>query len=158
MNRQKGFSLVELLLVVAVIVIIAAIAIPNFIQSRIRANESSAVGSMRTIYTAAVTYSVTYSDLGYPAQLINMGGGAPCVPSSASACLIDDVLSQGIKSGYVFVWTGDGATPSLSFTITATPQNVGASGQRMFCVNVTGVTRFDPSGANCDPNTSQALP
>jgi type IV pilus assembly protein PilA len=158
MKHQRGFSLIELLLVVAVVVIIAAIAIPNFVQSRIRANEASAVGSARTIYTAAITYSVNYSDLGYPAQLAMLGGPSPCVPNPAAACLIDDVLAGGIKSGYIFTWTGDGQTPSLAFSVSATPQTVGTSGQRMFCINTTGIMRFDPSGANCDPNISQPVP
>src|SRR5258708_22599583 len=67
MRSHKGFSLIELLLVVAVIMIIAAIAVPNFLKSRLRANEASAVASLRVINTAAVTYSITYPDIGFPA-------------------------------------------------------------------------------------------
>jgi len=98
MKNRNGFSLVELLLVVAVILIISAIAIPNFLRSRLRANEASAVASMRLINTAAVTYSVTYSNLGYPVSLTPMGGANPCTASSAQACLLDDVLAQGTKA------------------------------------------------------------
>lgn len=157
MKRAGGFSLIELLLVVAVILIIAAIAIPNFLQSRLRANEASAVGSMRVIYSGAVTYSATYPDIGFPATLLTLGGVEPCVASVVSACLIDDVLSQGTKGGYAFAWTGDGATPSISFLLTGTPQAVGASGQRMFCTDQTGIVHYDPSGAGCDPNISSPL-
>jgi prepilin-type N-terminal cleavage/methylation domain-containing protein len=157
MKHSKGFSLIELLLVVAVILIIAVIAIPSFMQSKIRANEASAVASMRTIYNGAVTYSVSYSDLGFPATLLALGGAPPCSPSPATACLIDDVLAGGNKAGYSFVWAGDGLTPSLTFVLTATPQAVGSTGQRMFCNDQTGAMHFDPTGASCDPNSSPIL-
>jgi prepilin-type N-terminal cleavage/methylation domain-containing protein len=149
MRSHKGFSLIELLLVVTVILIIAAIAIPNFLRSRMRANETSAVASLRVIDTAAVTYSITYPDLGFPPQLTTLGGANPCSSSSTQSCLIDDLLAQGTKAGYSFVWTGDGATPSVSFTVTGTPQAVGASGQRMFCTDQSGVIHYDPTGSGC---------
>jgi type IV pilus assembly protein PilA len=154
MRNDKGFSLIELLLVVAVILIIAAIAVPNFLRSRLRANEASAVASLRVINTAAVTYSLTYPDVGFPAQLTILGGANPCSSSSTQACLIDDLLSQGAKAGYSFVWTGDGATPSVAFTLTGTPQVIGASGQRMFCTDQTGVIYYDPSGSGCSNSSS----
>jgi type IV pilus assembly protein PilA len=149
MRTNKGFSLIELLLVVAIIVIVAAIAIPNFLRSRLRANETSAVASMRVINTAAVTYSITYPDLGFPAQLTTLGGANPCSSSSTQACLIDDVLAQGSKSGYAFVWTGDGVIPSVNFQITGTPQVIGASGQNMYCSDQTGVIHYDATGSGC---------
>jgi type IV pilus assembly protein PilA len=149
MRKQNGFSLIELLLVVAVILIISAIAVPNFLRSRLRANEASAVASLRVINTAAVTYSITYPDMGFPAQLSVLGGANPCSASSAQACLIDDILAQGNKGGYSFVWTGDGLTPSINFSITSGPQVVGASGQRMFCTDQTGVIHYDPTGSGC---------
>ncbi len=149
MKNQKGFSLIELLLVVGVILIISAIAVPSFLRSRMRANEASAVASIRTIDTAAVTYSVSYPDLGFPTNLNLLGGADPCTASSTTACLIDDTIAQGAKGGYAFVWVGDGATPSVSFTITGTPQAPGSSGQSMYCSDQTAVIRVDPSGAAC---------
>jgi prepilin-type N-terminal cleavage/methylation domain-containing protein len=150
MRKHRGFSLIELLLVVAVILIVASIAVPNFLKSRLRANEASAVASLRMINTAAITYSMTYPDMGFPAQLTTLGGANPCTAaSSTQACLIDDSLAQGIKSGYNFGWTGDGAVPSVSFIVTGTPQAVGGSGQRMFCTDQTGVIHYDPTGSGC---------
>jgi type IV pilus assembly protein PilA len=146
---HKGFSLIELLLVVSVILIIAAIAIPNFLRSRLRANEASAVASLRVINTAAVNYSITYPNMGFPANLPTLGGAGPCTASSTQACLIDDILAQGIKGGYNFAWTGDGATPSITFLVTGTPQIVGASGQNMYCTDQTGAIHYDPTGSGC---------
>jgi len=150
LRKQKGFSLIELLIVVAVILIISAMAVPNFLRSRLRANEASAVASLRMINTAAITYSITYPDMGFPAQLTTMGGANPCATAtSAQACLIDDTLAQGNKSGYNFVWAGDGGVPSFSFIVTGTPQVAGGSGQRMFCTDQTGVIHYDLTGSGC---------
>ena len=154
MRKRNGFSLIELLLVVTVILIISAIAVPNFLRSRQRANEASAVASIRVINTASVTYSMTYPNLGYPASLATLGGANPCTASSTQACLIDDLIAQGVKSGYSFIWTGDGATPSVTYTIAGTPQAVGSSGQRMFCTDQTGVIRYDPTGSGCTSASS----
>lgn len=156
MKHSRGFSLIELLLVIAVILIIAAIAVPNFLQSRLLANEASALASVRVITTSAVAYSTAYPDLGYPALLTNLGGVEPCTASPMNACLIEDILAQGTKEGYVFVWTGDGKTPSNAFILTATPQNLGSSGQRMFCTDQSSQIYFDPSGAGCT-NSSQIV-
>ena len=149
MRNRNGFSLIELLLVVTVILIISAIAVPNFLRSRQRANEASAVASIRVINTAAVTYSLTYPDLGFPAQLTTLGGANPCTASSTQSCLLDDLLAQGVKAGYFFAYTGDGVVPSVAYLITGTPQVVGSSGQRMFCTDQTGVVHYDASGSGC---------
>jgi type IV pilus assembly protein PilA len=148
-TRQKGFSLIELLIVVAIILIIAAIAIPNLLRSRMAANEASAVGSIRTINTSAVTYSSTYPAAGYPPTLVSLGpsGAGACVAVPATACLIDSVLAGGSKSGYTFVWTSDGATPSVGYSITAIPISVGTSGQRSFFSDQSGVIRYQTTGA-----------
>jgi len=142
-KNQKGFSLIELLIVVAIILIIAAIAIPNLLRSRMAANEASAVGSLRTLNTAAVTYSSTYPANGYPASLAALGtsGGA----TSASADLIDSVLASGTKSGYGFTFTGGTGLPSNGYSIVGDPVNRGTSGQRGFYTDQSGVIRYNPT-------------
>jgi type IV pilus assembly protein PilA len=146
-TKQEGFSLIELLIVVAIILIIAAIAIPNLLRSRMAANEASAVGSIRTINTSAVTYSSTYPNAGFPASLASLGGATPCTALSTNACLLDQVLAGGTKSGYKFAWTTDGNTPSVGYSITGTPVTVGTTGQRMFFSDMSGVIRYSATGA-----------
>jgi type IV pilus assembly protein PilA len=148
-KKQKGFSLIELLIVVAIILIIAAIAIPNLLRSRMAANEASAVGSIRTINTSAVTYSSTYPQDGFPPSLASLGGAAPCTAVSTQACLLDQILAAGTKSGYKFAWVTDGNTPSVGYSVTGTPVTVGTTGQRMFCSDMSGVIRFSTTGAGC---------
>ena len=148
MRKQKGFSLIELLIVVAIILIIAAIAIPNLLRSRIAANEASAVGSIRTINTAEVTYASTYPDCGF-AVLSNLGGSGG---SATGAGLVDSVLASGVKSGYSFGVTssggsgtcGGGSLPNTTYTLTGDPQNA-QTGQRHFFSDQSGVIRYDTS-------------
>jgi type IV pilus assembly protein PilA len=144
LKKQKGFSLIELLIVVAIILIIAAIAIPNLLRSRMAANEASAVGSLRTINTAAVTYSSTYQTVGYPGSLANLGPAATA--TSATADLIDSVLAGGTKSGYTFTFTAGTGTPSTGYSVTALPVAPGTSGQSSFFTDQTAVIRKDPAG------------
>lgn len=156
MRKQYGFSLIELLIVVAIILIIAAIAIPNLMRARMAANESSAVSSLRTINTGEITYQSTYPTVGYAPALANLGGalGVACVPSSTTACLIDSVLANngnptgGGKSGYSFA-TGTGTVTSginVGYTVAAVPMVLNGTGVRAFCSQEDGVVRVDPAG------------
>jgi prepilin-type N-terminal cleavage/methylation domain-containing protein len=156
-NNSKGFSLIELLIVVAIILIIAAIAIPNFMRSRAAANQASAVGSLRTLNTAEFTYASTY-DKGYSATLGYLG--PPSAGSSADfshAGIVDNVLSGtttggpaalvSTKSGYIFTYSpgvvinGEIAT----YTINADPISRGTTGTTSYFVDQTGVIRQNTS-------------
>ena len=149
MRRDKGFSLIELLIVVAIILIIAAIAIPNLMRARIAANESSAASQLRTLNTAQVSYATAYPAVGY-GTLAALGGSAtPCIPGSANACLIDNSLATNYngngKNGYTFTMTL--TNNNGNYTATATPLVVNTSGVNSFCAIEDGVVRKDSTGA-----------
>jgi type IV pilus assembly protein PilA len=150
-NRQAGFSLIELLMVVAIILIIAAIAIPNFLRAKISANESSAVSSIHAVDTAEMGYSATYIDIGYSASLADLGpgsGGGTCPATSAASCFIDPTLASGTKSGYVFTYVQNASvTPSIQFTINADPQIADVTGQRGFYSDESNVIRYNSTGS-----------
>lgn len=155
MQKQKGFSLIELLIVVAIILIIAAIAIPSLLRARISANEASAVGSLRTLNTAQITYSSTFSTVGYATALSNLAGVSCTPPGSAGACLIDTQLASGLKSGYTFTIGGLAGTPNASYQFRADPIAPNKTGIRYFCTFADAVIRTGSTSlTTCDYSAS----
>ncbi len=150
-GTAKGFSLIELLIVVAIILIIAAIAIPNLMRARMAANDSSAAASERTVVTGEVGYFAAYPTVGY-AALAALGGASPCTPAVATGCLIDNNLATdgagGGKSGYKFAATtatGGGSPIPNEFWTTGTPISA-QTGTKAFCAFDDGVVRTQPAG------------
>ncbi len=142
---NAGFSLIELLVVVAVILIIAAVAIPNYIQSKMRANEAAAVQSLRNISTAELLYSSTYG-IDFSTTLLQLSGTS-VNPDQNSAGLIDEVLASGLKQGYAIVYTPlttDVRGNTATYSVTADPQSP-SSGQRHFYTDQTCVIRTNIS-------------
>jgi type IV pilus assembly protein PilA len=158
-SSNRGFSLIELLIVIAIILIVVAIAIPNLLRSRIAANEASAVENLRTITTASVVYSTTYQN-GYPPTLATLGGSTSVPATCNLAILVDSTLTTAPnqKSGFTFAYTGQSGTipapaggcavPGFNgYLVTAVPISQGVTGQRSFCSNEPATIYFDITGA-----------
>ncbi len=167
-RHQKGFSLIELLIVVAIILIIASMAIPNLLRARIAAHEASAVSSIRTINSAEITYQTAYPTWGYADTMAKLGPGAAgtvCgVPSGANACLVDSSLSNSVtagaaKSGYFYglaATQGAGGTLYLSYTVGASAAVFNQTGLRDFCSTEDGVIHFRVPAGQSAPTTTNA--
>src|SRR2546425_184634 len=151
--RQKGFSLIELLIVVAIILIIAAIAIPNLLRARISANDAAAAATIRTMNTAEVTFSTAYVSAGYAASLTALGPNATtcAAPTAAAACLLDNIVGCATaagpcpKGGYKYFLVSTVATlPIPDYTASAGPLGT-STGSSNYCSNPDAVVRFNKS-------------
>ena len=147
-KESQGFSLIELLIVVAIILIIAAIAIPNLLKSKMAANQASAVASLRTLNTSEITYSATYN-VGFTSSLAQLGPPASGSATSAAAGMIDSVLAAGTKSGYSFIYAASAAVNGVTsnYTINANPITPGTTGQNYYYTDATNVIRQNNSAS-----------
>jgi type IV pilus assembly protein PilA len=153
MRRSNGFSLIELLIVVAIILVIAAIAVPSFLHSRMAANESAAVASLRSLNTAQISYSSAYPSVGFASTMDALAGTSCNPPSSSGACLIDTAIAAGTKSGYVFSLSDVTGSPTATYNFIAAPVLWNYSGIRYFCTYADAVVRVSTSAITTCDNT-----
>ena len=156
-NRQHGFTLMELLIVMSIMIILMLIAIPNFISMKAQADETSAIQSLRAIYQAQIQYQTDFPANGFACALPALGGNASAGPPSATAAqVLQGDLATGQKSGYTFnivnctKVTVNNQDMYTSYEATAVPQSIGKSGHRGFCIDQAGEIKADPAGGtNC---------
>jgi type IV pilus assembly protein PilA len=156
-SLEAGFTLMELLIVISIMLILMLIAIPNMLNLRASANETSALQSLRAVQEAETQYNSTYPQDGYACSLAALGGeGKSGPPNAQAAQLLPNDLAAGEKSGYTFTITNCTKTTVnnhdmyTSYEVTAVPQAVGKTGHRGFCLDMAGSIKADPAGGtNC---------
>ncbi len=156
-NRQRGFTLMELLIVMSIMIILMLIAIPNFISMKAQADETSAIQSLRAIYQAQIQYQTNFPTNGFACSLAALGGSATAGPPTPTAAqVLQGDLASGQKSGYTFNIVNctkvmvNNQDQYTSYEATAVPQSVGKSGHRGFCIDPAGEIKADMAGGtNC---------
>jgi type IV pilus assembly protein PilA len=153
---EAGFTLMELLIVISIMLILMLIAIPNMLNLRSQANETSAIQSLRAIYQSQIQYSTNYPANGFACSLQALGGDSSAAPSAQSSQLLQRDLTTGVKAGYTFnivnctKTTVNNQDMYTGYEATAVPQAVGKTGHRGFCIDMTGEIKSDPAGGtNC---------
>lgn len=156
-SREEGFTLMELLIVISIMLILMLIAIPNMLNLKSQANETSAIQSLHAIYEAQIQYQTNYPANGYACSLAALGGESSSGPPSPQAAqLLQADLAGGFKSGYTFnivnctKATVNNQDMYTSYEAVAVPQAIGKTGHRGFCIDMTGEIKSDPTGGtNC---------
>ena len=162
MRKPGGFSIIELLIVIAIILIIAAISIPNLLRARMSANESSAASAVRSITVAEISYFNTYPTIGFAVKLGDLGRPPGCTPSPTTACELDPAISTAVPgtkghSGYEFLATGvNNGGLNSDFVAGATPVGPSSTGTRDFCAITDGVLRSEATASGPPPATVAA--
>jgi type IV pilus assembly protein PilA len=155
-SHESGFTLMELLIVISIMLILMLIAIPNMLNLRSQANETSAIQSLRAIYQSQIQYQTNYPANGFACSLQALGGDSSSAPSATNSQLLQRDLATGNKAGYTFnivnctKTTVNNQDMYTSYEATAVPQAVGKTGHRGFCIDISGELRADPAGGtNC---------
>jgi type IV pilus assembly protein PilA len=155
-TNEEGFSLIELLIVMSIMLILMTLAIPQLLKVRKTAAETSAMASMKAIGQAEIQYSSAYPQNGFSCSLASMGGSPGSAPSAQSAQVLDPTLAGGQKQGYTFAITNctkvtvNNQDMFTGYEITAVPNSVGRSGDSGFCMDENNILKKDPAGGtNC---------
>ena len=154
-QRPNGFTLMELLIVISIMLILMLLAIPNYNKAKVWANESSAIKSLGAIREAQLMYSQAYPSVGFACTLNALGGDpTQSAPTAAASRLLQGDLPSGSKAGYVFTITNCAKAPNseriVSYEVTAVPQSVSKTGNRGFCLDADSEIKSDPTGGtNC---------
>ncbi|HWZ42215.1 MAG TPA: type II secretion system protein [Candidatus Saccharimonadales bacterium] len=157
--KQSGFSVIEVTIAVAIMMLLVAIVVPRMFSAKVRANEASAEASIHVINVAEALYNNTYPQAGYANSLAVLGshGGNCETVNSSNACLVDSTLSTGIKAGYLFEILGDGNTPDVAYSVTASPEAAGGTGSCAFSSNQTGVIQITTAPVGAAGSRSSGL-